>query len=301
MSAALIAALEKLLSREGDLPASALTASQRRALDELGRRTRAVQVSPSGAGNAYRASGRQLLLDHLSAMRPHGLVDLADLPQRAANIGNTRDSKGRSHRHDRFYLLTKAIGEGVVWHREGVTFDLGKATEQAGAGAVALSATDDWSTNAPLWLVENQALFDRMDWFPGNGPATLAYYAGQLPGELLRWLAVRQRTPRLVLFADYDGVGLENFARLRSASAGPCEFWLMPEWREMLRRYGSRPLWQRTQPAFQSALAQLRVQTSDAEVMELCEAMSSEGLALEHEAIWLTHLADGKREIPAES
>lgn len=301
MSAALIAALEKLLSREGDLPASALTASQRRALDELGRRTGAIQISPSGAGSTYRANSRQLVMDHLSALRPHGLADLADVPKRAANIGNTRDSKGRSHRHDRFYLLTKAIGEGVVWRREGVTFDLSKSTEEAGAGAMALSAIDDWSTDGPIWLVENQALFDRTDWFPGSGPATLAYYAGQLPGELLRWLAERPRTPRLVLFADYDGVGLENFARLRAASAGQSEFWLMPGWQELLRRYGNRPLWERTQQAFQSALAQMRSQTPDTAVMLLCEAMSREGLALEHEAIWLAHLAKGKREFPIRS
>ena len=289
MSAALVAALARLLDRDGDLPASALSSSQSRALEELARSTGAVQKIPSGRGSAYRASNPQLLRDHLRALRPHARQALeGDLPQRAINIGTTRDSKRPGQRHGHFYLLAKSIGEGVHWQRGSGTFDLSASTAAAGAGAISVSADDDWSTDAPVWLVENQALFDRTDWFPGAGPATLVYYAGQLHGELLRWLAVRTRTPELVLFADYDGVGLLNYARLREVSASPCQFWLMPGWRELLSRYGNQPLWQRTRPDFERAFIQLSKLGMASELEALCRAMSSAGLALEHEVVWLS-------------
>lgn len=292
MSAALVAALERLLNRDGDLPASALSSSQCRALEELARSTGAVQKIPSGRGNAYRASNPQLLRDHLRALRPHALQELeGDLPKRAINIGTTRDSKGRGHRHGHFYLLAKSVGEEVHWQRGSGAFDLSASTAAAGAGAIALSADDDWSTDAPVWLVENQALFDRTDWFPGTGPATLVYYAGQLHGEFLRWLAVRPRTPELVIFADYDGVGLLNYARLREVSASPCQFWLIPGWRELLSRYGNQPLWQRTRPEFERAFIQLANLGMAPELEALCRAMSGSGLALEHEVVWLSDQA----------
>ncbi len=283
-----MAALEKLLARDGDLPASALSASQRAALEELARRTGAVNKIPSGRGSCYRAGAPEMLRDHLSALRPEETANISgDLPQRAINIGNTRDSKGHSHRHSQFYLVTKAIGQEVHWRRSEVEFDLSMTTAIAGAGAISLSEADDWSTDSPLWLVENQALFDRTDWFPGHGPATLAYYAGHFHGEFLRWLSARQRAPRLILFADYDGIGLLNFVRLRKASVSACEFWLMNNWRELLSRYGNQPLWERTRIAFERAVAELQIIGIEPELAELCRALLDQGLALEHEAIWL--------------
>ena len=50
---------------------------------------------------------------------------------------------------------------------------------------------DDWHTAAPLWLIENQALFDDTSWLPAGAGGTLCYYSGQLSGLLLNWLAER--------------------------------------------------------------------------------------------------------------
>ena len=50
-----------------------------------------------------------------------------------------------------------------------------------------------------LWLVENQALFDRTDWLPEGTQATLLYYGGQLDGRLLSWLGHRPRFPSQVI------------------------------------------------------------------------------------------------------
>ncbi len=37
-----------------------------------------------------------------------------------------------------------------------------------GAAALAIHAGSTWRSEHPLWLVENQALFDRLDWLPSS-------------------------------------------------------------------------------------------------------------------------------------
>jgi hypothetical protein len=284
----LAAALGKLLAAPEELRASALTASQRLALDQLAQRTGALSRMPRGSGSVYCVRQRSVLQEHLTALRPMAPEAIPpELPERAANIARTRDSKGRRHRHAQCYLLVKTLGSPVLWRRDGVAWDLAAASRAPGAAAFALSAEDAWYSESPLWLVENQALFDRLDWFPGSGPATVAYYAGQLSGELQRWLAHRPRAPQVMLFADYDGIGLLNYARLRAATQGQCSFWLMPDWPELLQRFGNRELWQRTLPDFQRALTRLEQQGMDSAISPLCQAMAIEGAALEHEAVWL--------------
>ena len=295
MSQALATALTKLLETESaSLPASSFTTAQRRALDELARRTAAVRVKTEGSGSVYQALNVDLLRVHLKTLRPKAQHEIdPDIPIRAANIAHARDSKSRSHGHGLHYLLVKAVGKGVCWEngQDAATpiFDLSSATTIAGAGVLALREEDAWQSGQPLWLVENQALFDRMDWMPKGSQGTLAYYAGQLPSRLLQWLAARRRVPEVILFADYDGVGLLNYARLREVCADPCSFWLMPGWRDLLARYGSNQVWRNTQAEFQTAISRLEaLGFDDGGLRELCKALNQEGLALEHEAVWLS-------------
>ena len=293
MSQALATALAKLLdTKSATLPATSFTAAQRHALDELARRTAAVRVKTEGSGSAYQALNVDLLRVHLKTLRPKAQHEIdPDIPNRAANIAHGRNSKSRSHGHGLHYLLVKAIGKGVCWENgqdaAKPKFDLSAATTIAEAGVLALRVEDAWQSAQPMWLVENQALFDRMDWMPKGTQGTLAYYAGQLPSLLLQWLAMRRRVPEVILFADYDGVGLLNYARLREACAVPCSFWLMPGWRDLLARYGSNEIWLNTQGEFQAAVSRLEAAGMDGGIKALCQALSQEGLALEHEAVWL--------------
>lgn len=112
---------------------------------------------------------------------------------------------------------------------------------------------------------------------------TLLYYGGQLDGRLLAWLGQRPRASRVVLFPDYDGVGLANFARLFAQLGDTCECWLMPDWQSKLARYGSQRLWQDTLREFTSAVLQLPDYLGP-----LTEQMRQSGLALEQEAVWLS-------------
>ena len=66
-----------------------------------------------------------------------------------------------------FYLLVKAISAGVTWKTEqdipARGFDLSSVTEIAGAGVLAIVEDDSLHSEQPLWLVENQAMFNRLD------------------------------------------------------------------------------------------------------------------------------------------
>lgn len=278
------AALLKLQGK-GSVPASQFTTAQRSALDRFARQTGAVSCQRQGRGDRYCICDLPLFDAHLAELSPQVAHSVAEqVPLRAQHIAHARDSKARRHQHSSYYPLLKAVGESVMWRNgaSGVVLPLEAFTRDFGAAAFRIEPDDAWHTDQALWLLENQALFDRTDWLPEGTSATLLYYGGQLDGRLLSWLAKRPRANRVVLFPDYDGVGLANFARLYAMLDGACECWLMPEWESKLARYGSKQLWRDTLRHFTGAVAQLPDCLS-----ALTVQMQKFGLALEQEAVWL--------------
>lgn len=289
MSRALRAALQKLTDAADGLPASQLTRAQQQALNEFANRTRAVGVQRQGRGNIYLPHLPDVIAQMLAELAPLAATKLNDLPQRAANIGAARASKSAAHRHDLSYLLLKAKGQ-VIWENDqGQTLDLAAATQQQGAACLAIGgdAGKCWHSEQSLWLVENQEVFDQLEWLPDTR-ASVLWYAGQLSNLLIDWLAEQPRASKLWLFPDYDGVGLANYARLKQRLGDGVELWLMPHWQQKLMRYGNNIIWQDTWPQFQSALTQLQPWlATDARLTELVTRLQRTGLALEQEAVWL--------------
>ncbi len=269
MDRTLRAALLKLHGQQ-TLPASHFTAAQRSALDRFARQTGAVICQRQGRGDVYRVSDPRLFDIHLSALSPQvGMLATDDLPLRAQHIAHARDSKARNHQHECYYPLLKAVGEKVLWRQgeHGSELPLSQLTHHFGAASLRIETGDTWQSGQSLWLVENQALFDRTDWLPVGTQATLLYYGGQLDGRLLAWL------------------GLANFARLFAQLGDTCECWLMPDWQSKLADYGSPRLWQDTLREFTSAVPQLPDYLGP-----LTEQMRQSGRALEQEAVWLSVL-----------
>lgn len=281
---ALRAALLKLQGKS-PLPASQFTPAQRSALDRFARQTGAVNCHRQGRGDVYSVCDPAVFEAHVTELSPQVQPSIAEqLPLRAQHVAHARDSKARRHQHDRYYPLLKAVGSSVTWCEgdQGVELPLSTLSRDFGATTVCLQRDDAWHTEEALWLVENQALFDRTDWLPEGTHATLLYYGGQLDGRLLSWLGQRPRASRVILFPDYDGVGLGNFARLWDVLGEACDFWLMPHWEFKLERYGSAQLWRDTLRHFTGAIEHL-----PASLRELTEQMQHLGRALEQEAIWL--------------
>jgi hypothetical protein len=93
---------------------------------------------------------------------------------------------------------------------------------------------------------------------------------------------LRPRAPSAILFADYDGIGLQNYARLRDRRFNNCEFWLMPNWAELLHQHGNRDIWLNNLANFQDALARLQTQAMSP---MLCESEST--FALLYSKMWI--------------
>ena len=316
----LYSALKRLLEADGNLPTSALTASQYKELTEFGLRTRSVNYTKSGRGGLFRVVEPLVVEQHWRELCPVEADEMNQAwPERSRNLASFRDTKQGPTQHCFHHVFLKAVSscdqnaklsdqrvhaphpataeqcsgvkEMVSWKRGQTTLDLSQTTRDIGIAALSLNSDDGWYTDQPVWLIENQAPFDRTDWFPATEPsASLIYYAGQIPAKLLDWLAIHPRTSDLVLFPDYDGVGLSNFWRLYEKLEGRCRLWLMPDWRNKLTRYGNAKLWQKTRQDFDLAFSRISSCPFDpalSDTLELMFAMQEKGLALEQESVWI--------------
>lgn len=291
MSLVLVKALTRLIEVYPDsIAGSTLTPSQKKQLDEFGRKTQSIQATPKGRGVVYRILDMDVVKVTLEQLVPHQNVSPL-VPKRAVNIASTRSSKQGRAGHDVTYVLAKAVANPLWESSEGLTEHLNVATEEFGVFSLEVGGerNRDLNTHQSIWLVENQALFDRLDWLPNNEPTTVIWYRGQLHNKLIDWLSVQERAPMVYFFADYDGVGLSNYRRLKEKLEERAEFWMMPNWKELLNRYGQNQLWNDTAREFNSFLesnSNLLVQSSDLQALVL--EMQTNGLALEQESIWLS-------------
>lgn len=291
MSRVLAGGLIKLYRSSGSVPVSQFTDAQRGALDDYGRQTGAIHSAVSGRGRVYEVVRRTGIELKLKELRPGAIEDIdASLPFRAQNIALSRSSKAGRRRHQSGYLLIKNAGITALWQSQTQgRMDVAKQCNIGGVSALQISPQDDWFTTEPLWLVENQALFDDLSWIPAGTRGSVIYYAGQLSNLQLEWFRHRCRASQIVHFPDYDGVGLLNYARLAKVSTCPVDFWLIPGWEELLQRYGNAELWQKTRSQFNSAKGAISEEkgSASAELTLLMDKMIQAGLALEHEAVWL--------------
>lgn len=243
MTPAWIHTLERLQS-EGSLAASAVPRGIRKSLEDWGERTGCLRLVREGRGVSLRVERPEVIENELS--RCGSGQDHSTAPQRAQNLARYRDTKvGASGLATTYYLL-KAVGEGVLastGRGEGIC--LSDVSRSGACVGLALEGADSpgWDCPEELLLVENQLLFDDLSWLPDGWCGVVLHYAGVLSVKLLDWLA-RSRFRAVTLFPDYDGVGLQNFARLREALPS-CTWYWVAEWEQALERYGNSTLWDR--------------------------------------------------------
>jgi hypothetical protein len=223
----------------------------------------------------------------------HPLDDVslpADIPSRSRNVGTDRNSKTGQTGHDCWYLLMKAWDSEVVWRNDHDAMHPAELTERFGVAALRLFSGQAWQCNRPLLLVENQALFNQCDWLPQDFNGCLIYYAGQLSEVLLQWLSEQKRTDDVILFPDYDGIGLSNYARL-AHSLHPdsiLQFYWLPDWERKLATFGNAEIWLKTRVQFENAFEKLSAMIAlNDDLIKLGHLSQLHGKALEQESIWL--------------
>ncbi|MCU8462375.1 Wadjet anti-phage system protein JetD domain-containing protein [Vibrio vulnificus] len=290
MSQPLIAALKRLMNAHPEsIAASTMTTAQKRQLDEFCRKTHSVRMTPSGRGVAYRIEDLAVVTVNLQQLSPHQNLPLP-IPPRAANIASTRSSKQGRITHDVTHVFIKTRGQPNWSDGDRPTEQLQRASEEFGVTALEIGGDKNHSlySKHPIWLVENQELFDRLDWLPTSEPTSVIWYRGQLYNKLIDWLAAPQRSPLIYLFADYDGVGLNNYRRLKERLGERATFWLMQNWRTLLTRYGQNKLWIDTAREFESFERNAgQWLEQENELKALIQTMKRQGLALEQEVVWL--------------
>lgn len=284
-------ALKRLIAGESLLNASAFTPGQQKSLEQFARETRLIELVKQGRGTVYRIVNRPGVIHYLRQLHPLDEDSLAaDLPLRSRNIGTDRNSKTGQSGHDCCYLLMKAWDFGVVWRQGDSAMFPAELTGSLGVAAIQLCAGQAWQCNGPLLLVENQALFDRCDWLPRDFRGCLAYYAGQLSDVLVQWLAEQKRADDVILFPDYDGIGLSNYARL-AASLHPgstLHFYWLPDWEHKLVTFGNAGIWLKTRVQFENALEKLAaMKVLNDDLIKLGHLSQHHGKVLEQESIWL--------------
>ena len=292
-------ALKRLLSSDQPLTASAFTPSQRINLEQFARETRLIELNKQGRGTVYRVINRQSVISYLRQLHPFDEDSLpVDLPTRSRNIGMDRDSKTGQTGHDCCYLLMKAWDSEAVWQNENIAMYPAELTERFGVAALQISSNQAlrlgsekaWQRNRPLFLVENQALFDRCDWLPNDFNGCLAYYAGQLSGVLLQWLSEQNRADEVIFFPDYDGIGLTNYVRLANSlhPDSTLHFYWLPDWENKLIKFGNTNIWRKTRVQFENAIQKLDAMNAlNDDLIKLGHLSQHHGKALEQESIWL--------------
>ncbi|AXS81793.1 hypothetical protein D0851_01235 [Marinobacter sp. Arc7-DN-1] len=241
-----------------------------------------------GNGTVYRVTNPTVFRQNLRELRPDAESVDENLPVRAKNLALTRSTKGRKNTHEASYRLLKATAPGVTWSCDSKSLNLWALSSLAGALAIDISQADTSLTSGnPLWLVENQALLDDTSWVPEDLNGSVLFYQGQISNRLITWLVARSRSPRILFFPDYDGVGLQNYARLRQAMGENVELWLMPDWKRKLERYGDSDVWRKNLKYVASAEQRLDPDKEPEEVLELLKALKLSGKALEQEAVFL--------------
>ena len=301
-------ALKRLLAGDQPLTASAFTLNQRTHLEQFARETRLIELNKQGRSTVYRVINRQSVINYLRQLHPLDDVSLpADIPSRSRNIGTDRNSKTGQTGHDCWYLLMKAWDSEVVWQNDNDAMHPAELTERFGVAALQVSVGDSlglrselacpersprgcWQCNRPLLLVENQALFNQCDWLPQGFNGCLAYYAGQLSDVLLQWLSEQKRTDDVILFPDYDGTGLSNYARLANSlhPDSRLHFYWLPDWENKLATFGNSEIWLKTRVQFENAFEKLSAMNAlNDDLIKLGHLSQHHGKVLEQESIWL--------------
>ncbi|MEI6709254.1 MAG: hypothetical protein WCK96_19195 [Methylococcales bacterium] len=281
----------QLLQEKQTVIRSDFTKNQQQYLNNLIKQTGIISLNKQGNGFVYQVINISALQSYLKHLQPLAESELSpDLPQRSRNIGLYKNSKQINAEHEFCYLLLKAVGDNIYWFNHEYRINISEQTHTQGVSSLMIQVSDDWQSQTPLFLVENQNLFDRLDWLPANFNGSVIYYGGNMKKRLLKWLAYKIRASELILFSDYDGVGFSNFLNLYQAvkNQQSCQFYLMPNWQVKLALFGNRKIWQDNNLLFHNAIQSLdKIDALTDEVFDLVIAMQAAGKGLEQEAIWL--------------
>jgi hypothetical protein len=262
--------LEQLLAA-GELTASTLPKSIQKEVDRMDG-IGWIARTARGRGQIYTVTDEQAIRRLLDYRQYEG--DIGELTPKGLAVAVHGDAhRGKQVRQ----LLLLASSTGAVWKNQmtGETFPVGELTSRYGAVSLVVGADDAWVTETPLVLVENKEVLLYADKFPFQG--TMLYYGGKIAGRLIEWLSTRHRTPKLVVFPDYDPVGLHTYLSFKQ-SMPEAELYVPNNLKTLLSKH-KNPQRLSDQEQYLSALEK----TKDIEVARVFKMIISAGGGLDQE------------------
>lgn len=275
--------LQKIADEE-EIPFSLVPKSVREKLQQWGESSGAVslQRSQAGAGRVFKVVNLRIVEKEIISLDPN--IDVNALSSsRLRNLAINKDTKAGLTTLEYSYYLCKAIGDNVFVNEVNVS-DVSKSI-----GCFALPVRNDSEgiiCRGSLLLVENQQLLDDLKWVPSGFTGIVLYYAGNLSARLRAWLK-RCFFAGIILFPDYDAVGINNYMNLIEAIPNAQWFW-MNDWKTKLAKYGCKELRRKgnQESMFENLWTSFKENGfPDAELEFLMTEIRKQGKMLEQEAV----------------
>ena len=220
---------------EKEVVFSSIAQSLRKELEVWAERKGCISIQKAGKGKAFKVVDEKTLEWEITRLAPK--KDLDNLPVRVQNLAKNSNTKAGQTMLDFSYLLCKAVGDGVIVNGVDVSF----ITKSLGCFALPIKDdSDGFECNGSLILIENQQLLDDLRWIPSDFNGIILYYAGNLSARLRAWLT-KSSFASVILFPDYDAVGINNYANLVESSPNARWYW-MNDWEKKLIEHGSSEL-----------------------------------------------------------
>jgi hypothetical protein len=220
---------------EKEVAFSSIAQSLRKELEIWAERKGCISIQKVGKGKVFRVVDEKTLEWEIAHLAPK--KDLDDLPARVQNLAKNSNTKAGQTTLDFSYFLCKAVGDGVIVNGVDVSF----ITKSLGCFVLPIKDdSDGFECNGSLILVENQQLLDDLRWIPSDFNGIILYYAGNLSARLRAWLT-KSSFASVILFPDYDAVGINNYANLVESSPNARWYW-MNDWKKKLIEHGSSEL-----------------------------------------------------------
>lgn len=223
------------LYSEKEVPFSSIAQSLRKELEIWAERKGCISILKVGKGKVFKVVDEKALEWEIARLAPKN--DLDNLPARVQNLAKNSNTKAGLTTLDFSYFICKAVGDGIIV--DGA--DVSLITKSLGCFALPVKdGFDGVECNGSLILIENQQLLDDLRWVPSDFKGIILYYAGNLSARLRAWLT-KSSFVSVILFPDYDAVGINNYANLVETLPNARWYW-MNDWEKKLIEHGSSEL-----------------------------------------------------------
>lgn len=232
----------------------------------------------SGAGWRIVVTNPEAISSFATSQYPGGLETLTNTtPSRSESVFLYRDAK-RGKNTSGEPVLIRGFSNASLVSRKG-ELNVGSITEIAGVMSFILSDDQEWNYNgARVALVENIEPFlhfeERFEDFDA-----VIYYAGRMSERFLNWLSYQ--TFEMVLFCDYDPVGLQEYLRLKKRYVNQVSLFIPNNFRALLKHHGKAKLMRDS-----SAIISKLRQEKDEIVKNVLSILEDFGTGLEQEILW---------------